>query len=436
MNKPIPGIKYISLLIGVLISTLSLNAQEEELNLSKAIEKALESNYGITISESAEEIASINNNWGNAGRYPTISFTASSINSMELLDPTSMTNILNGAIGLNWTIFNGFKVNVTKEKLEKLEDVAKGRTAVVVESTIQDVIMSYYNILLQMERQNVLEKVMILSQDRYEYEKVRYDIGGAVTYNVLQAKNIYLNDKAAYLNQEVVVRNAVRNLNFLLGESPYEQWNFPGSLTADTSSYVLADLLDKMLANNQTLQNQYINLLIQKDEIDLQQSNLYPSLRLSLGLDNGYNRIDRDGSPLITSESVSPYGNLTLSWNIYTGGTRKRAVQVARINEEITMVETDEMKHSLSNQLINEHELYNVRKTLLQIAEESVEAADLSLQIAEEKYKSGAINSFNYRDIQLSYLSSALQLLQAKFNLINSQTNLTRLTGGFIEEQE
>ncbi len=88
----------------------------------------------------------------------------------------------------------------------------------MVENTIQDVIMSYYNILLQKERLNVLQTLMKISKDRYEYEQTRYDIGGSVTSDVLLAKNIYLEDKASYLNQEVIVRNAVRNMNFLLGK--------------------------------------------------------------------------------------------------------------------------------------------------------------------------------------------------------------------------
>ena len=65
-----------------------------------------------------------------------------------------------------------------------------------------------------------------------------------------------------------------------------------------------------------------------------------------------------------------------------------------------------------------------------------LEAAEMNLQIAEEKYRTGAINSFNYRDIQLIYLNSAFRRLQAIYDLIDSHTNLTRLTGGFLDETE
>jgi outer membrane protein TolC len=56
------------------------------------------------------------------------------------------------------------------------------------------------------------------------------------------------------------------------------------------------------------------------------------------------------------------------------------------------------------------------------------------MSIADEKFRSGAISSFEYRDIQLIYLNSALRRLQAIYNLIGSRTSLTRLTGGFLME--
>ena len=431
MNK-MNIIRYILILV-VVLTGFSVQSQENSLDISQALEIALENNYGIIISKSEIDIASINNSWGTAGRYPTIGFNASSSNSMELVNSTSY-NRISGGLGLDWVLFNGFKVNITKDNLVKLDQIAKGRSGVVVENTIQDVILNYYNILLQKERLNVLQTLMNISKDRYDYEQSRYEIGGSVTTNVLLAKNIYLDDKASYINQEVVVRNAIRNLNFLLGEDPSTEWILTNEFKSDTSEYVLGDLLNKMMDNNQTLQNQYANLLIQKNNIDLQRSSLYPRVSLSAGINNSYTWNNPEGIVSNPVEVLSPYGNINLTYDLFTAGNRKSDIDIARINEQISQAETEEMKHSLTNQLFNEYDMYNVRKSLLNIATESKIAAELNLQIAEEKFKSGAINSFNYRDIQLNYLNSALNQLQSIYNLIYSNTTLTRLTGGFLNE--
>ena len=407
--------------------TISAFSQPEELTLTDALAKTLEYNYGIRISKSDVEIAGINNNWGNAGRYPTIGFGASSNNTYNFTD-TSWTNRLYAGVGLDWTIFDGFRVNFTKDKLETLEELSQGRMGVVVENTIEDVIMAYYDVLLQQENLKVLETVMTLSDDRYIYEKARYELGGTVTFQVLQAQNVYLNDKALFMTQEVVVRNAIRNLNFLLGLDPNQMWNFPDPFEADTTDYILADLTGKMMSNNQTLMNQYTNLQLQKKEIDLRKSALYPSLYVSAGLDENVGNVQFLGKP----DALSTYGNLRLSWDIYTGGTRKRAIEVARINEEIAQVEIEQMEHSLMNELLNLYDFYSIRIALLEVADESLEAAELNMSIADEKFRSGVITSFEYRDIQLIYLNSALRRLQAIYNLIGSRTSLTRLTGGFL----
>ena len=425
MNK----LKWI--LIGFLFLSQVHTAQVQELSLSDAISRSLGNNYGIIIARAEIEIASINNNWGTAGRYPSVSFDAASNNNINLGSNTT-TNRLSAGVGMDWTIFDGFRVNITKQRLEELENLAGGYGAVVVENTVEDVILAYYYILLQMESLKVMETVMKLSEDRYSYELARHELGGSVTYNVLQAQNVYLSDKARKMNQEVVLRSAIRDFNFLLAEDPSTNWNFTEAFEPDASEYQVSDLLSKMLSGNQTLRNQYTNLVLQQKNTELKKSDMYPRIRILAGIDESFTRMQTDNNDPVTSSGLSPYGNLSLSYNLYTGGTRKRAMQVARIGEDIAQVEIDEMEHSLTNFMFNVYDFYTVRIALLDVASESLDAAELNLQIADEKFKTGAINSFNYRDIQLIYLNAALGKLRAVYDLIDSGTVLTRITGGFI----
>lgn len=417
-----------------LISVILISLQgwsQEALTLSGALRRAMDNNYGLIISRADTEIAHINNNPGNAGRYPTIGFDASENNSYDFKSETYASR-LSAGIGLNWVLFDGFRVNITKTKLENLESLSEGQLGVVIESTIEDVILGYYSVLLQMEQMKVLKTVMDLSNDRYQYELNRKSLGGSVTYNVLQAQNTYLTDKANYMNQEVVVRNSVRNLNFLLGESPTTTWNFTEAFEADTSEYVLADLLSKMKASNQILKNQYTNLLLMENETSLRRADYSPSLSFGAGVDYNNSWSATAGEPTVNSGSLGPYGNLRLSYDIYTAGVRRRSVEVARINEEVAQVEISQMEHALTNELFNLADYYGVRLELLKVANENLAAAELNLSISEEKYRSGVINSFNYRDIQLLYLNASFRQLKAVYNLIDSRTQLTRITGGFL----
>ena len=424
-------LKKTAYILSILFLFNLAKGQDNLLTLSTALEQALENNYGLIISRASLDVAEINNNWGTAGRYPTIGFDASDNNSYEL-NSSLYTNRLAAGLGLNWTLFDGFRVNISKSRLDNLEDLTSGQLAIQVESTIEDIILAYYSVLLQKEQLQVLETVMHLSEDRYQYELKKKSLGGSVTYNVLQAKNVYLTDKADYMNQEVLLRNTIRNLNYMMGVEPALSWEFAESFEADTSGFILADLLAKMKADNQSLKNQYTNLLLQENETSLQKSAYYPSLSLGAGMDYSHTRGYSGGSQSLNSESLSPYGNIRLSLDIYSAGVRKRGVEIARINEEVAKVEITQMEHALTNELFNLFDYHQVRLELLNVANENLEAAELNLSISEEKYRSGVINSFNYRDIQLIYLNVSYQRLYAIYNLISSKAGLTRITGGFL----
>ena len=223
-----------------------------------------------------------------------------------------------------------------------------------------------------------------------------------------------------------------------MGEESGLNWNLVEDFDHQPQDYVLGDMLDKILSDNNSLKNQFIQLKLEQTQTEMSRGNFMPSVSLSAGANDNYQfgtLFGKDGNTSASANSpLTPYANLSLSYNIYSGGNRKRAIEIAKINEEIIGIETEQMKHSITNLLMNEYDAYNVRKEMVEVAEESIEAAELNLSIADDKLKAGVINSFNYRDIQIMYLNSALNRLNAIYNLILSNTALTRLTGGFVNE--
>jgi outer membrane protein TolC len=189
-----------------------------------------------------------------------------------------------------------------------------------------------------------------------------------------------------------------------------------------------------MLSSNKTLRNQYLNEIISEREIDIARGGMYPRLSLNAGYDFVNSNRKISGLPKTTAESYDYYGNLTLSLNLFDGLNTRRSLEIAKIQNEISKIETDEMTHNLTNVLTQLFELYNIQKDLLEVAEENLAATKLNLQISEEKFKSGAINSFNFRDVQIIYLNASLQRLNSIYNLISTDTELARLTGSIISE--
>ncbi len=73
---------------------------------------------------------------------------------------------------------------------------------------------------------------------------------------------------------------------------------------------------------------------------------------------------------------------------------------------------------------------------MLNLAEENLTAAKLNLQISQEKFDAGAINSFNFRDVQNLYLNAAQNRLTAIYNFIDTHTALLRAVGTIVQEYE
>ena len=419
---------------------ISAGAQEN-LSLAGAIKKGLENNYQIKITESSLEIAKNNNSWGQAGLFPSLSLNAFQSNRYDE-GPNQLTgvvqeyntNILSPAISMNWLLFGGFAVQMSKKNLALLEENSESTTALVVENTIQAIILAYYKVLMEEEKLDILEVIMTLSRDRFNYMQAKKDLGSAVTYDVLQAQNAYLSDSSTFLLQQMAVRTANMNLNLLMAGDAKTIYSLSDEFSNAESTFSFDDLSNNMFANNKTLQNQYINQQLLKNNIKLSQSGLYPSLSMSSGYDFASSRLKYKGLDAITGDAYDYYVNFSLNFNLFNGGKTRRAIANARITEDIGNLQLDELKQSMQIQLTTQYDLYNIRKQLLSVAQENIKSTKLNLDISEEKFKAGAINSFNLRDIQLLFLNTAFRELEARYNLVQSKTDLLRMSGGIISE--
>ncbi len=425
------------LLIGI---SLNLSAQDKQnLSLGDALNKSMHNNYGIITTQKRKDIAELQNAWGNTGALPNIQFVSSGNISEDFIDSDNYTTQqLNSSIEMNWTIFRGFSACIQKDRLEELEKLSQGNVAVVVENTIYNVILTYYNILLADEQASIAQNNMHLSRDRYERAQHSKDIGATDTYELLQAKNAYLKDSSDYLFAKVAYRNAMRQLNYHMAEPLHLEYNFISPFSPDTSHFEYASLVNRMLENNYTLKNQYMNLELARLDVKSSRSAYYPSLTLTGSA--GYNYTEQDYETTRqfyqnqTGYNIS--AGISLSYAIFDGNSRKRALEAAKIEKKISEVQTEEMEQDLKNQLAQELELYRVRKQLLQVTRENLEAAELNLKLSREKFENGTINSFNFRDVQQIHMAAAYEYQNAVFRVIQSYHTLLRLTGGIIEEYE
>lgn len=449
--------KSYTILTVILLSGLVTIAQEP-LSLSDAITRGLERNFDIRIERKNVLVAENNNNWGEAGRYPTVSLTLNQNNSVNdnvktaspfQLQDITVSNSLSPGVNLDWTLFNGFKVNMTKRRLDQLQAETQGNASIVIANNLQSIILGYYLATLEQERLEEFTKQLKLSRDKYAYVETGAELGTVVTSDLLLEEGNYLTDSVEFVNQQLAFRNALRNLNVLLGETEVEKsYVLTDRLEASFPDFSYEDLKDKMLNNNVDLQKQYITQSILGTDIRLSKADRYPSLLLNAGISENRSRVDLskarfpngDGTSSpgpadpLSAVTDSYFANFTLSFTLFNGGKINRAIKNSIIEEDIGNIRIEQMKTSLERDLQEAYDQYQIRRQLYGINERRETAAETNLQISAEKFKNGSINSFDYRVVQNTYLSASIQKLQALYDLMDSKVELMRLTGGLVED--
>ena len=449
---------------------------QEALTVLDAVRLGLQNNFDARIQALEQEQARALNTWGQAGALPVINLTANQNNSVIERKPANpfavagrnISNTIPGQFDIQWTLFNGFAVRLNKERLEQLEEQSEGNARFVLENTVQTIVLGFYNVLLEKRRLDVRRKALQFSRQLYEYVRLRKDLGGAITFDVLQQQNNYLTDSANVLRQELAYRSAARNLNELLNVELETQYQFLDefAFTPVETPFDFEAMRSKMLASNASLRNQFIFQELQRIARASAQSPMFPSLSLSLGSTGSLDQLnarfrptangtvvkttvgylnDDDGQPVI-GRSFAPeyrtlqgysyggFANLTLRFTLFNGGQVRRAVRNAEIEQKITQLGTDRLKLSLENDLRTALEQYQLRRQLASIASTKLKAAELNLSLAYERYKNGSFSAVDLRIIEENFQNAALENTAAIFDVLSTKTELVRMTGGLLDE--
>lgn len=452
--------KYTFLIIAFALG-YTVSAQES-LSLAEAIQAGLSNNYDIQIERGNISAAELNNVWGETNLFPSLNATLNgskvvfenkeAINPFSILGKTTTAQIQPG-INLNWNLLSIYNIQISKRRLEQLQAESNGNASIVIANSIQSIILGYYAAVLEKERLEQFQKQLDLSRDKYSKLEIRKDLGSAITSDLLLEEGNYLTDSTSLINQELQYKNAISNLNYLLGiQEPAPFYELTDSLDLDLMEVNLEELIIQMEQDNVDLKKQYLTQSILGVDSKLRQWDRMPTLNVGANYTLTRNEQDVSDWPLNRREIRDQNGNVidvltignnenlnygvnfTLSFNLFNGGKINRAIQRAQIQENIGEIRIDRMKASLRRDLKQAVDQYNVRRQLYQINLRRSESAQQNLDISKDKYENGSIDSFDFRTIQNNYLIASIQKLQSIYNLIDSKITIMRLTGGLVQE--
>ena len=405
-------IKYI-LSLFLIVSALSVKAQQTErlvYTLQDCIQRGLENNLGLQIVRNDEQAAHNNATLANAGALPTLDASAAYRNSN--IGENDFKFSANG--NLNWTLFDGFKIQANYRQLRLLEQRGETDTRIAVENLVADIASEYYNYLQQIIRRAHYRYALSLSKERLRIAELNYQTGRFSGLDYHLARVDFNSDSAQYVKQQQTVRASLVKLNTLMSNPNIEQRiGVPDSTIIIREDLVLEDLWQKTLDANASILRATQNTLLAEADYKKVVSRNYPYLKLNSSID----------------DNVDISGGLTMGINIFDGN-RRRERRNARLAIENSKLQRQQVEIQLHANLTTFWQAYNNNLQLLTLQQQNLEIAESNLEIAMERYKLGNLSGFDMRQVQKSLLDAEERVLQVQYDAKLCEISLLQISGG------
>lgn len=412
-------------------------AQDSVFTANDVINIAVKENLDIQIAQSDVEIAKINNNWGNAGMFPTIAAQATNTEAVSNLNQklnngnsiqrnNVANNSLNANLNLSWRIYNGMRIRSTKERFEIIERMGNIAFKQQVDQVIFDVLSVYFNLVRLNKQVNSTLAIIDFSKERVKIAETRFNVGSGTKTDMLQAK-IDLNA------QEVSLQNIFRqiaatkaSLNNLLKRNPSqpiyakeEQFRIP--------SINLEDVFKKIDEQNfQMLMAQQTKLNLANDRKIIYSQKL-PTLTLNSAA--FLNRTISTAGLFLTNQTYGPNVGLTLGVPIFQSNINKTQLRANTVQQKQQNLEIEALRARIQRDLYIAHQEYQNAIEAAKVEEINVKLAEENNKISTERFRKLQSNSIELRQAQLSLNEAQDRYINAQYRAHIAATSILFIIG-------
>jgi outer membrane protein len=427
--------KSVHTALSILAACLCTARAQQALTADEAVAVALKNNYDILVAHNDEQIAKVNNTAGNAGMLPTFAVTGSDnfalVSGYQKTPAGTETNYANqdasvfaaGAL-LNWTLFDGGKMFVTKKKLGEMESLGKLQFRNRVLQTAYDVTAAYYDVVRQKQQLASIREVITYNQEQVTILQTSFGAGLSPKTTLLQAQidlNVY---KETALAQQTVIKSAKRTLNLLLCRDSEEDFEVSDSIPI-ASVPDEARMAEKLNASN-------VDILTFQKQVEVARLALQEARSLALpriSVSGGYaaSQTDNPKSTLFLNRTYGPQVGGAITVPLYQAGNVSRQVAAAKLQLSSTEYELKNARLGVAGQLRNALDEFKSQRSLLQLEEGNVALAKENLDISMQRLRFGQTTTLELRQAQDSYEQSRTRLTNIKYSLKIAETKLRQL---------
>ncbi|MDN3550775.1 TolC family protein [Mucilaginibacter aquaedulcis] len=426
-----------------IVFSITVRAQDAPvLTLKDAIEIALKNNYNIKLSQNNSSIASNNVTLGNAGVLPQVSGDFSTTDSRQKTKQTRNDGTINNinahnsnnnyGVNLNWTIFDGFGMFANYSQLKTLDTLGAIRLKDTVQSTVANVITTYYDLVSQNEQIKALKGAIDISRTQLHYANDKFQVGRASRLDVLNAQ-VNLNTDTANLVTQYQQFKAIKiQLNQLLIRDPQTDFSVVDTMVID-NKLVLAEIINSAQLQNPAILSAQINKRLAEINLKQVRATRYPQI----GVTSGYT-FSNSKTPAGFTLSQNVHGlnyGLTATINIFDGFNQNRRERNAKIQIDNATITAKQTRLNVEAQISNFYVSYLSGLDLIKLGEANMVIAKKNLDISLEKYKLGNITPLEIREAQRNYLDAQSKFFTAQYQSKLAEVTLKQITNSIDIKQ-
>ena len=427
--------------ITIIFLPLSLYAQlNGTLTYKQAVGLLLKNNFDIQIAKNNATIADIQNTYGNAGFMPRVDINAGTsmasnktrqefANGLNVNQSGVGSQNLNAGAFLTWTIFDGMRMFATKERLNLLEQQGELSMKLEMEQQIEQLTLLYFQAVRQEQLMKGILATMQVSEERIKLYERKLEIGAGSNVELLQAKLDYNAQKSNLLTQKSLLSEYKSNLLALL------KTDANASVEVDTifefeNVKSLEEIKQKIEQSNQSVLSAKRNVQVQTQLLKESQSLVLPRL----GLTSAYNftRNENAAGFSLLNQNLGYNFGVNLTWNIFNGFNTRNQIQVGKFLVQNSQIEVDKMKFTFYNAAYSAYQKMLNDQEILTLEEENIKLAQEALNISLARLKIGLGNYLEIKESQSTYEESITRLVNARYNLKQSETSIKKLMGTLV----
>jgi len=416
---------------------------QQVLTFDEVIQRGLDNNFGVKIAINEAELAENNVKIGQSAILPTLNATYGRSSSVEDVEQKFVDDanprIIDGAQSsnknFNLVAIYGLRADavVALKRLGKLAEISDLEAKVVIENTVAAISSAYYRLVLEIQRNALLEETLELSKRRLDIAEAQYELGQQSKSAYLAAQVDYNADLSLLVSQAQVIESARISLNELLAMDPTENYIVNDTIQIE-DNLLLDHLLDNAFHHNKLLlatQRQENVAFLQLQELRAQR---LPTLTLN---GNYVQTINNSDAGFIVQNKRDGYNfGATIGLNLFSGFALNRRIQNAKIQQVNQRYALEQYEVQLNADIHRTYNIYENSKKLLDIERNNFEVVAENTEIAFERFKMGLTSFIEFRDAQVSRLAAEIRLIESLYSIKETEIELMRLSGKIFYQND